>query len=401
MTDRDDKPESTPPAGAPLRLGIAGLGRSGWNIHAQSLQLLPEHFEVAAVADGQAARCEEARRALGCAVYEDVESLLGHPGLDAVVIATPNTLHARHVIAAFEHGLHVVAEKPMAMNLTEADGMIAAAERAGRVLAPFQNRRFEAGYLKVLELIRGGALGRVVQVRMCWHQFTRRWDWQVVRERGGGLLNVNGTHLVDQAIQFFGPGPIDVTANLQRALSCGDAEDHVKVLLRGDGPTVDIEVTNCCGYPQDRWLVMGTHGSLRGTPDKLTWKTVDWSTMPERTLDPRPFAADRAYPHDDLTWVTHQWESGDDFRQPYLAFYRDFHAAVRQGRALHVTPQSVRRTIDVVNRCYAQADLNPPHETSGFNGRNRAVNGHDLAPAEPTDTSTRKTTTHQPRPSRT
>ncbi|MEM1444914.1 MAG: Gfo/Idh/MocA family oxidoreductase [Planctomycetota bacterium] len=343
-------------ASAPIRIGIAGLGRSGWNIHGAALATLSERYQVVAAADGEAGRREEATQRFGCATYADVDAMLSDPKLEAVVIATPNTLHAKHAIAAFEQGLHVVAEKPMAMDLPEADAMIEAAQKANRLLAPFQNRRFEAGYLKVREIIESGQLGRVVQVRMCWHQFTRRWDWQVIRDQGGGLLHVNGTHLIDQAVQFLGEGPVEVFADLQRALSCGDAEDHVKVMLRGDGPTIDIELSNANAWPQDRWLIMGTAGSLRGTPDCLHWKTLDWSQMPERELDARPFAAGRAYPKEDIAWTEHHWEGHAEKLDPYVAFYDDFFGAVRHGQPLTVSPQSVRRTIDIVYRAYAQAE---------------------------------------------
>ncbi|MEM7576245.1 MAG: Gfo/Idh/MocA family oxidoreductase [Planctomycetota bacterium] len=343
-------------ASAPIRIGIAGLGRSGWNIHGSTLATLSERFTVVAAADGQASRREEATQRFGCQAYADVASMLADPKLEAVVIATPNTLHADHAIAAFDRGLHVVAEKPMAMDLPEADAMIDASVKAKRLLAPFQNRRFETGFLKVREILESGQLGRVVQIRMAWHQFTRRWDWQVIRDQGGGLLRVNGTHLIDQAVQFLGGGPVDVFADLQRALSCGDGEDHVKVLLRGDGPTIDIELSNANAHEQDRWLIMGTAGSLRGTPDCLHWKTVDWSKMPPRELDTRPFAAGRAYPNEDIPWTEHHWEGQSDKHDPYIAFYNDFFAAVRHGQSLTVSPQSVRRTIDIVHRAYAQAE---------------------------------------------
>lgn len=359
VTQRDASP-------TPIRIGIAGLGRSGWHIHADTLATLPQRFTVVAVADGQPARRDEAARRFGCAAYDEVDAMLADPQLEAVVIATPNTLHARHTITALQRGLHVVAEKPMAMDLPEADAMIDAAAQARRLLAPFQNRRFEAGFLKVREIIDSGQLGRVVQIRMCWHQFTRRWDWQVIRAQGGGLLRVNGTHLVDQAVQFLGQEPVEVFADLQRALSCGDGEDHVKLVLRGAGPTIDIELSNANAFPHDRWLIMGTAGCLRGTPDRLTWKTVDWSKMPERELDTRPFAAGRAYPSEDIPWVEHHWDGQSARHEPYVAFFNDFFAAVREGKPLTVTPQSVRRTIDIVSRAYAKAEprlAEPPANT--------------------------------------
>jgi predicted dehydrogenase len=70
----------------------------------------------------------------------------------------------------------------------------------GRVLAPFQNRRYEPHFNKVKEIVASGKLGQIVQIRMAWHSFGRRWDWQTLREFGGGQLANNGPHLLDQAL---------------------------------------------------------------------------------------------------------------------------------------------------------------------------------------------------------
>ena len=345
-----------PSQALPLKVGIAGLGRSGWNIHAKALATLPEQYSVAAVMDPEPERCAEAVAAHGCRVHPDFNALAADPELDVVVVASPNHLHTDHAVMALDAGKHVVCEKPFALTVECADRAIEAAERNGRVLTPFQNRRYEPHFLKVRELIDSGVLGEVVNIRLTWHQFTRRWDWQTLRRFGGGLLNNNGSHLLDHALQML-PDDVepDVFADLKRVLSLGDTEDHVKIVLTApDQPTIDVELSNASIFPQDRWLVLGTRGGLRGTPERLTWRTVDWDALPERTLETAA-ATGRTYNHDPITWDEHTWEAPpqdpDTARLDYHGFYTDLYQTIRHDAPLVITPRSVRRLIATLGRC--------------------------------------------------
>ena len=178
--------------GSRLKVGIAGLGRSGWSIHAKALEKMSDHYQVVAVADADQSRLDEAKDAFGCRTYLDFNALLDDKDMDILVVASPNLFHVEHSMTAMRNGMHVVCEKPMALGTEEADAAIACANETGRILAPFQNRRFEPHLLKVKELIDSGLFGRIIQVRLSWHQFTRRWDWQTLKEFGGGSLFNNG-----------------------------------------------------------------------------------------------------------------------------------------------------------------------------------------------------------------
>jgi len=338
----------------PIGVGIVGLGRSGWNIHASTLRQLPDTFRVVAVSDPVEARRDEAKQTFDCRTYDTFPTLIADDDVELVVIASPNHLHTQHAIEAMRLGKNVVCEKPFALSVDDADRMIEAAQQTGRVLAPFQNRRYEPHFQTVRDLIEAGTFGQVVQVRMTWQQFTRRWDWQTLSRFGGGLLNNNGSHLLDHALQLVHEhAELDLFTDLRRVLSLGDTEDHVKITLTGKNlPTIDVELTNSCAYPQDRWLVMGSAGGLRGTMDRLEWKTVDWSQMPSRSVEVDA-APGRTYNNEDIPWKTFTWERPDvpkDYE--YLCFYRDLYATIRRNKPLFITPQSVRRLIAVQERCY-------------------------------------------------
>ncbi|MEM7622281.1 MAG: Gfo/Idh/MocA family oxidoreductase [Planctomycetota bacterium] len=349
MDTSNGRPANLPPA-KPIRLGIAGLGRSGWNIHAKTVRTMPHHFAITAVMDPDSERRKQAERELGCRSCERFEGLIADD-VDAVVVASPSSLHAEHSIVAADAGKHIVAEKPFGLSVEEADRMIEAATAAGVVLAPFQNRRYEAHYRKVLDLVRSGALGEVLQIRMCWHRFTRRWDWQALKRLGGGALYNNGTHLLDQAMEFVGDTDPEIFVDVRRGLSVGDADEHMKLILRAEGgPTIDLEYTNASAFEHERWHVMGTAGGLRGTAETLEWKTVDWSKMPERTINDGP-AAGRLYPSEDIAWEHHRWDADASAPAPYELFYRDFAGAISRGTTLLVTPESARRYLRVLERC--------------------------------------------------
>jgi len=312
------------------------------------------------VTDNQAERRHEATQSLGCTAHPDLASLLKNNEVELVVIASPSHLHGAQVIEALGRGKHVVCEKPMALSVAEADRMIAAAESAGRILTVFNNMRYWPDFRKVKEIIDSGRLGRIVQVKITLHRFTRRWDWQTMREFGGGALFNAGAHVVDLAMQLLGDAEPMVTADLQRTLSSGDAEDHAKVLLRAvNAPTIEVEISNACAYPQETWHVMGTSGGLHGTSKELQWKWLDFSALPERPLDRSTAATDRRFNSEELPWQEQSWQMRPQERLDYEEFYQDLYESVRNGASLSITPQSVRRTLAVLEQCHRAAHAEP------------------------------------------
>lgn len=337
----------------PIIAGIAGLGRAGWGIHVPALESLATHYRVAAVQDPDPARQAEAAGRLACRTYADFPDLLADPEVELVVVASPSHRHAEMSIAALEAGKHVLVEKPFATSLQEADAMIAAAERAGRTLTCGHNLRYAADFLKVREVIASGKLGQILVIRITSHGFGRRWDWQTLREFGGGLLNNNGSHLIDLALLLLGDGEADVSCQMVRTPLCsGDAEDHVKATLRAPGaPVIEVEVTSACAYPQEKWLIMGTQGGLAGSAAQLRWKCIDPRLLPPRPVSREP-TPDRSYNSEPLPWVE---EVCDLSKEPggatHRRLYLDLYATLRQGAPLAITGASLRRQIAVLERC--------------------------------------------------
>ncbi len=137
-----------------IRVGIAGQGRSGYAIHAEWLRKAGETYLITAVADQLKERRDEAEKEFGARTYADWRKLVKAGGFDLFINALPSPLHLQATIEALEAGYHVVCEKPMAGTVIDFDLMVATAEKTGKMLAPFQNNRFQPFFQKILEIVR-------------------------------------------------------------------------------------------------------------------------------------------------------------------------------------------------------------------------------------------------------
>ncbi|MFH0964427.1 MAG: Gfo/Idh/MocA family oxidoreductase [Planctomycetota bacterium] len=342
-----------------VKVGIAGLGRSGWHIHAETLAGMKNRYKVAAVFDKDAGRCAEAREKFSCEVCSSYGELVGKRGVDVVVVAMPNRMHADCSIEALRAGKHVVCEKPMATSLADADRMIRAGKRSKGKLTIFQNRRFAADFMKVREIIDSGRLGKVTLIRMCAHSFGRRWDWQTLRKSGGGALNNTGPHYVDQALQLIGDRyPSEFFVQMERTLALGDAEDHVKLVMRAKGsPVVDVEIMSDAAYRGPAWLVTGTRGGLTGSGSELRWKWVIASRWRKRKVDEGP-TPDRSYNSEEVPWSKEQvWHGGDRFPSSMERYYLLLYKSLVTGTEPPVTPESVRRQMKLLEECHRRCGI--------------------------------------------
>ncbi len=185
--------------------------------------------------------------------------------LDLVVVASTNRSHVPLGIAALEAGLAVVIDKPFAPSSAEAEQAIAAAQRTGKLLTVFQNRRWDNDFLTVRKLIAADLLGPVVRVESRFERFqpavkADAWRERPAPEEGGGLLFDLGAHLIDQAMVLFGP-PISVYAESDVRRSGAQIDDDTFVALRfAGGQVAHLWATVIPRTPAPRLRVVGMRG---------------------------------------------------------------------------------------------------------------------------------------------
>jgi scyllo-inositol 2-dehydrogenase (NADP+) len=195
--------------------------------------------------------------------YAHLEQALDDPAVDLVVIATPHDSHADLAVRALDASKHCVVDKVMALTTADADRMIAARDRAGRMLSVFHNRRWDWDFLTVKDLIQRGPIGKplVIESSVCRYAPPRNWRGSFAA--AGTILHDWGAHLVDQAFQLrLGPCR-RLAAWLTPAPWEGvDSGGHGRISLEFDEVLFHVESSRVCRLDRPRWWVVGTEGGF-------------------------------------------------------------------------------------------------------------------------------------------
>ena len=330
-----------------IRVALVGLGRIadlhilGYDDHprGEAYTLCDTRSDVAA------RRAHEWGIERWCSDYHEV---LADPAVDAVEILTPHHLHAGMTISALEAGKHVSVQKPMALDLAEADAMIAAAERSGKTLRVFENYRFYPPYVRAKELLDAGEIGEPMSLRIKviggggqgWEVPASSWTWRLDEAHCGGGPSVfdHGYHIFSIAMFFLGRVE-RVFAWIDRTeLAPGvfwDAPSyimwkHQQGKRYGCWETVgsrQLEVPSKY-YSNDEWLeITGSRGLI-------------WVTRCTGQMLPLPpvivYRDGRVQAFDDME---------SDWASSFVAATRDFIDGLAEGRQPELNPQEAREVL--------------------------------------------------------
>jgi predicted dehydrogenase len=263
-----------------IRVGIIGTG-FGAKVHAPMMKF-HEGFEVTAIASVSRGDVENVKTVSGVDnVYTDWKQMLEQESLDLVVVASAVHLHKEMVLAAYEKGIDVVCEKPMALTAKETEVMMTARDQAGKLGLINHEFRFLPARQKVKEIVAGGSLGTVLHVRyLCTFQnylslMKNPRSWLGKEETGGGMLGALGSHMTDSLHWWFNSAFSEVFANLpihvptqiadDGTVEHRTADDAYQVIGRlENGATVTMELVSATRQTANTWRleVFGTDGTL-------------------------------------------------------------------------------------------------------------------------------------------
>ena len=289
-----------------VKVGIVGLGRAGYSMHCTELDKYKQKFQIVAGCDPLLEKRDRFQKKIKKAkVYKTVEELIADPEVELIDIANRTTEHVATTLLALKSGKDVFLEKPICESYDEAKKIRAAAKKAKGTLYIRHNRRFEPAFVHVSEIIDSGMLGDVYEIKLARHSFSRRNDWQTLKSCGGGQLNNWGPHLVDHALQFLDGKVKEIWSSLTLVAATGDAEDHLKIVLKGkNNLVVDMEISGGVALASPVYAVYGTRGSLISEAEKtLKLKYLD----PRKKLKERKAIkgdpGDQIGTPDDLKWI--------------------------------------------------------------------------------------------------
>ncbi|WP_418907497.1 Gfo/Idh/MocA family oxidoreductase [Glutamicibacter endophyticus] len=251
---------------ATIRTAIIGFGVSGKVFHAPLLAANPD-FEISFIATANSERQQQAADAYPHAsiVPSYREVLASAEELDLLVIGTPPPTHFEIARAALKRGLNVVIDKPFVVHSAQGEELIALAAELGLTLTVYQNRRWDGDFLTIKKLLGEEALGAVhtFESRFEWFkpQGMRSWKAELTAQQGGGILFDLGTHLIDQAIELFGPVN-SVQASLRPLTDQATAEEDAHVLLRHcSGTESRLTMSSLNAAPGARFQMAGHRGA--------------------------------------------------------------------------------------------------------------------------------------------
>ncbi len=262
-----------------LHVGVIGCGKIAQVRHLPEYTACPD-ATVDGVFDLNAERAAALAAQYHARVYASYQEMLADPAIEAVSVCTANAYHADIACAALEAGKHVLCEKPMATTLADCERMVAAARKSGRYLMIGQNQRLAPAHRKARELLRAGAIGRVLTFRTCFgHGGPESWSvdgtrdlWFFDKNRAvfGALADL-GLHKVDLIQYLTGQTIVEVTAKLctlDKKDSNGvpiSVEDNAFAIFRMDGGATGTLAASWTHYGQEEnsTVLYGTGGLLR------------------------------------------------------------------------------------------------------------------------------------------
>ncbi len=333
-----------------IKTGLAAFGMSGQVFHGPFLKTSP-HFELTKIVE----RSKELSKATypEATIVRSFEALLDDPEIELIVVNTPDSTHYEYTRKALEAGKHVIVEKPFTTTTAQGEELIALAESRRLMLSVYQNRRWDADFLTVQDILGKGLLGRLVEFESTfarYRNFIKPDTWKESGEYGGGLTYNLGSHLIDQALQLFGM-PEAVFADVDILRTGGTVDDYFLIHLLRPAKAPRVKVTIKSSYlmcePEPRFVLHGTLGSFV----KHGWDKQEAALL----AGEMPVSPDWGKETEEEWGILHtDGEEGEVSRRypgtpgNYAGFYQNIYEHLRQQKPLETGAREVLDGIKII-----------------------------------------------------
>lgn len=213
----------------PVRIGCIGCGWIMEHAHIPAF-LQQENVRINSLYDTDITRARRVAEHFGIeGAYDDLQAFL-HSGIDAVIVATPNSTHAQYAMQAIGHGLHVLCEKPVAVHSAEIEAVVQAAREKGVLFVPGFVNRFRNDINRVRSLLSAGGIGEITRIDAGWLRRSgvpRPGTWFTHKAySGGGVLIDLGSHIIDLCLMMLeGKSPLTMELSTSRRLDQSEQLD--------------------------------------------------------------------------------------------------------------------------------------------------------------------------------
>lgn len=333
---------------------IIGFGNQGqW--HADNIkERIPEIEVVGAYDIKEEKAAEIEKRSLKR--FASPEEVYACKEADCVLVSTPNNFHKDYCIAAMRAGKNVVCEKPVTMNSAELKEVLSVADETGKVFTVHQNRRWDADYRVVKNIVDNGIVGKPYYIdSRLFGCKGLPGDWRSARVSGGGMMYDWSVHLIDQMLDLVKSEPESVFVEAVN-VRFPEVDDCNKILVKfKNGVRYQIVVDSWCYIGENRWHISGDDGTAvvpvwggtDGTVIKANIKEIGWeegfvftANGRSSTMAPRPVEKLQTFkaPVPELP----EWEE----------FYKNFALAIEGKAELIVKHEEIIAVMKVLDACF-------------------------------------------------
>jgi predicted dehydrogenase len=318
----------------PVRFALVGAGGIA-QTYAQAFEGC-DAARLVAVADVRVEAARALAERVGCAHVSAYGGLLGQgPACEAVIVCTPPNTHEEISVAFLQEGIHVVCEKPFALNSGSARRMLDAARDAGVRLTMASKFRYADDVVRAKTIVASGILGEIILFE---NAFTSRVDmdgrWNAdPAVSGGGVLIDNGAHSVDLMRYFLGP-LADVQVVEGKRVQGLAVEDTVRIFVHSAGGVMgSIDLSWSISKELDSYLsIYGSHGTVL-----VGWKESKYRQSASRD------------------WIV--FGKGYDKVQAFRSQIVNFARTLRGEEMLRITAEDARASVEVIEAAYRSLRL--------------------------------------------
>ena len=276
-----------------IRVAVVGCGRVSRTAHYSAIKGNPD-YDFRAVCDIDRSRADEWALKNNVRAYYDLDEMLASEPLDLVSINAPNGLHPALATKVAERGIHVLAEKPLAMRLKDADELIALCRRRGVLLFSVLQNRFNATNQLLKRAVDKGRFGRLltVNVTMRWHRdlayYTEDNGWRSQRDMAGGAFTNQAIHYIDTLQWLVDSKPASCYARMGTAVHPIEVETHGCGIITFENGVIGSLDLTCLNFPDDREgsiTLLGETGTVK-VGGKSMNQILEWDfAKPDRDDD--------------------------------------------------------------------------------------------------------------------
>ncbi len=333
-----------------INTALCSFGMSGSIFHAPFLHL---HAGFNLYGVWERSKKTAAQKYPAIKSFDTYEALLNDAAVELVIVNTPNYTHFDFTKKALLAGKNVIVEKPFCITVQECDELINIAKEKNKLLAVYQNRRYDSDYKIIKKVVEQQLLGEIVEAEFHFDRYKQELSPKVHKEipgPGTGLLYDLGSHLIDQALCLFGmPEAVFADIAVMRKISLVD--DYMELILFYPNLRVRIKASYVVREALPSYILHGTLGSFikprtdvqeQALQNGLTPDGNDWGKEPEHEMG-----------------LLHTEKDGKVIREflpsvngNYMDFYNGIYQAITAGTVLPVTADEGKNVIVIIEKAY-------------------------------------------------